>query len=69
MLNLEKASDKTKPLVAVQHYPSVQGELMKRSIMKKTIAVLEGDGIGPEIVGEGIKVLKAVEQQYGHTFH
>ena len=33
---------------------------MKRSIMKKTIAVLEGDGIGPEIVGEGIKVLKAV---------
>jgi len=37
--------------------------------MKKTIAVLEGDGIGPEIVGEGIKVLKAVEQQYGHTFH
>ena len=37
--------------------------------MKKTIAVLEGDGIGPEIVGEGIKVLKAVEQQYGHAFH
>ena len=42
---------------------------MKRSMMKKTIAVLEGDGIGPEIVGEGIKVLKAVELQYGHTFH
>ena len=37
--------------------------------MEKTIAVLEGDGIGPEIVGEGIKVLKAVEQLYGHTFH
>lgn len=37
--------------------------------MEKTIAVLEGDGIGPEIVGEGIKVLKAVEKQYGHTFH
>lgn len=37
--------------------------------MKKTIAVLEGDGIGPEIVDEGIKVLKAVEHQYGHTFH
>jgi 3-isopropylmalate dehydrogenase len=37
-------------------------------MMKKTIAVLEGDGIGPEIVGEGIKVLKAVEQKYGHSF-
>lgn len=36
--------------------------------MEKTIAVLEGDGIGPEIMGEGIKVLNAVEQQYGHTF-
>ena len=36
--------------------------------MKKTIAVLEGDGIGPEIVAESIKVLKAVEQKYGHDF-
>jgi 3-isopropylmalate dehydrogenase len=36
--------------------------------MKKTIAVLEGDGIGPEIVGESIKVLKAVEKKYGHEF-
>jgi 3-isopropylmalate dehydrogenase len=36
--------------------------------MKKTIAVLEGDGIGPEIVAESIKVLKAVEKKYGHEF-
>ncbi len=36
--------------------------------MRKTIAVLEGDGIGPEIVGESIKVLKAVERKYGHEF-
>jgi isocitrate/isopropylmalate dehydrogenase len=36
--------------------------------MKKTIAVLEGDGIGPEIVAESIKVLKAVEKKYGHKF-
>lgn len=36
--------------------------------MKKTIAVLEGDGIGPEIVAESIKVLKAVEKRYGHEF-
>jgi 3-isopropylmalate dehydrogenase len=36
--------------------------------MKKKIAVLEGDGIGPEIVAESIKVLKAVEKKYGHEF-
>jgi len=36
--------------------------------MQKTIAVLEGDGIGPEIVAEAIKVLKAVEKKYGHEF-
>ena len=36
--------------------------------MKKLIAVLEGDGIGPEIVAEGIKVLKAVEKKFNHMF-
>ena len=36
--------------------------------MKKTIAILEGDGIGPEIMGEAVKVLKAVMEKYGHTF-
>jgi 3-isopropylmalate dehydrogenase len=36
--------------------------------MEKTIAVLEGDGIGPEIVHEALKVLKAVEAKYGHAF-
>ena len=36
--------------------------------MEKNIAVLEGDGIGPEIVREGIKVLKAVEKKYNHSF-
>ncbi|MCL2792208.1 MAG: 3-isopropylmalate dehydrogenase [Spirochaetaceae bacterium] len=36
--------------------------------MKKLIAVLEGDGIGPEIVAEGIKALKAVEEKFDHQF-
>lgn len=36
--------------------------------MEKTIAVLEGDGIGPEIVAEAIKVLKKIESIYGHKF-
>jgi 3-isopropylmalate dehydrogenase len=36
--------------------------------MKKTIAILEGDGIGPEIMAEGIKVLNAITRKYGHDF-
>lgn len=36
--------------------------------MQKTIAILEGDGIGPEIMTEAIKVLRVVEAKYGHQF-
>ena len=36
--------------------------------MNKTIAVIRGDGIGPEIVNEAIKVLDAVAEKNGHTF-
>ncbi len=36
--------------------------------MHATIAVLRGDGIGPEVVAEGLKVLEAVGRKYGHTF-
>lgn len=36
--------------------------------VQKTIGVLEGDGIGPEIMGEGIRVLYAISDKYGHTF-
>ena len=36
--------------------------------MKKTIAVLAGDGIGPEIVGEAVKVLEKVAAKFGHDF-
>lgn len=36
--------------------------------MVKNIAVIRGDGIGPEIVGEAIKVLDRIGELYGHTF-
>ncbi|HOE19195.1 MAG TPA: 3-isopropylmalate dehydrogenase [Syntrophorhabdaceae bacterium] len=36
--------------------------------MKFSIAVLPGDGVGPEIVAEGVKVLKAVGSKFGHEF-
>ncbi|MBP3718495.1 MAG: 3-isopropylmalate dehydrogenase [Eubacterium sp.] len=33
------------------------------------IGVIKGDGIGPEIVTEAMKVLDAVGEKYGHTFN
>jgi 3-isopropylmalate dehydrogenase len=36
--------------------------------MKSSIAVLPGDGVGPEIVAEGVKVLKQVASTFGHQF-
>lgn len=36
--------------------------------MRKTIAVIRGDGIGPEIVGEAVGVLEAVAGKFGHEF-
>ncbi|MCC9135165.1 3-isopropylmalate dehydrogenase [Pontibacter silvestris] len=37
-------------------------------ILKKRIAVLPGDGIGPEVCKEAIKVLEAVSERFGHQF-
>lgn len=37
--------------------------------MVKNIAVIRGDGIGPEIVTEALKVLDKVAELYGHTFN
>lgn len=37
--------------------------------MKAIIAVLPGDGIGPEVVAEGVKVLRAIASAFGHHFN
>ncbi|MBQ8195499.1 MAG: 3-isopropylmalate dehydrogenase, partial [Oscillospiraceae bacterium] len=37
--------------------------------MVKNIAVIKGDGIGPEIVTEAMKVLDKVAERYGHKFN
>ena len=37
--------------------------------MNCNIAVIKGDGIGPEVVGEAMKVLDKVAEKYGHTFN
>ena len=36
--------------------------------MRANIAVLGGDGIGPEVVAEGLRVLAAIGQGFGHEF-
>lgn len=37
--------------------------------MEKKIAVIKGDGIGPEIVSQALKVLNQVAEKYNHIFH
>jgi len=37
--------------------------------MEKNIAVIKGDGIGPEVVDEGLKVLNKIAEKYGHKFN
>src|SRR6201986_179962 len=37
--------------------------------MQKNIVVIEGDGIGPEVTRQAIKVLNAVAEQGGHEFN
>lgn len=36
--------------------------------MKKNIVVIEGDGIGPEVTKQSVKVLNAIAEQFGHEF-
>ncbi|MDL2248219.1 3-isopropylmalate dehydrogenase [Tyzzerella sp. OttesenSCG-928-J15] len=37
--------------------------------MDFNIALLPGDGIGPEVVGEAVKALEAIGKKYGHNFN
>ncbi|NLD19290.1 MAG: 3-isopropylmalate dehydrogenase [Clostridiales bacterium] len=36
--------------------------------MKYKIAIIPGDGIGPEVINEAHKVLNRIQKKYGHTF-
>ena len=36
--------------------------------MNYKIALIRGDGIGPEIVGEAVKVLERVGEKFGHSY-
>ena len=36
--------------------------------IKAKIVILGGDGIGPEVTHEGVRVLEAVASRFGHEF-
>ena len=36
--------------------------------MKAKITLLPGDGIGPEIISESVRVLEAIQNKFGHSF-
>lgn len=41
---------------------------VEESSMKKKITVLPGDGVGPEVTEQAVKVLKKIAEKFGHTF-
>jgi len=36
--------------------------------MQKTIAILAGDGVGPEVIDQALKAIKAIEQRFKYRF-
>jgi 3-isopropylmalate dehydrogenase len=48
----------------------IRREISKFSLMKQfSIAVLAGDGIGPEVMNEGVKVLEAAGKKFGFSLN
>ena len=44
-------------------------EIIEDRNMEKNIALIYGDGIGPDVVTEGVNILNAVEKKFGHKFN
>src|SRR6185312_4454202 len=43
--------------------------MRRRSSMEKKVAVLPGDGIGPEVTEAAVRVLEVIARRFSHTFH
>ena len=43
--------------------------MSKEQVGTYTITILPGDGIGPEVTEQAVRVLQAVASRYGHTFN
>ena len=52
----------------IEHTKKRLVKTKRRATVKFDIAVLPGDGVGPEVVAEALKVLQAVGEQFGHEF-
>lgn len=44
-------------------------EVKEKNKIEKNIAVIKGDGIGPEIIDRTIDILKKIEKKYSHRFN
>jgi 3-isopropylmalate dehydrogenase len=49
--------------------PDIEGVKRSRVQVKKRIAILAGDGIGPEVMAEAVKVLERVQRRFGLQLH
>lgn len=44
-------------------------ETREKNKIEKNIAIIKGDGIGPEIIDKAIDILKKIEKKYSHKFN
>jgi hypothetical protein len=56
-----------------EHAPEIEAFEQQHSIKKpetmyKRIAVINGDGIGPEVTHQSVRVLNGVRSAFGHDF-
>src|SRR5262249_10842732 len=52
----------------VSAQPTRRHRRVRGSAMRALIAILPGDGIGPEVVAQGTRLLSAVAEGFGHQF-
>ena len=50
-------------------YRNKEDIMSKEQVGTYTITILPGDGIGPEVTEQAVRVLQAVASRYGHTFN
>jgi 3-isopropylmalate dehydrogenase len=46
----------------------MNGAKLDKIFKPKSIAVIGGDGTGPEVIAEGLKVLKAASSKFGFSY-
>src|SRR5436853_2911602 len=50
-------------------YRNKEDNMSKEQVGTYTITILPGDGIGPQVTEQAVRVLQAVASRYGHTFN